>query len=327
MNVFGDIKVMFDFFKKKSFPIGIDMGDGVLKLAQLNKGIKGTRLVCGRSRPYPSLMRNGSLDWQKWAIETIHELISDGNFQGREVIAALPSSEVFIDLVKAPKLKDAESIEEAVFAKVKQKVPFESANVMTKCIPTEEENILFVATDREKINRYLAIYENAHLQIKSICIWPMALARSYATFFGRRASDANSVVMLLDIESNCTNIVICRHKNVLFARSVQIGLRDLKSSELIDRLAIELINCKRAFSLLYRNSNIDRLIFLSGFQYSGIEKETWTKLAKKLEMPAQIGDCLAAVEVHVKDGAGCIERRGCEFSWAAAFGLSLLQGN
>ena len=70
---------------------------------------------------------------------------------------------------------------------------------------------------------------------------------------------------------------------------------------------------------MYKNTQLERAIFLSG---QAVEKEIYTMIAKQLELPAQMGDCLAAVDIKDPLDSG-IERRNCEFSWATTFGLSL----
>jgi hypothetical protein len=80
---------------------------------------------------------------------------------------------------------------------------------------------------------------------------------------------------------------------------------------------------------------IERLIFLSS--QTTVDKEIYITIAKQLDIPAQVGDCLAAVEIldpvclggnrrhdGDKEPAGApIDRRNCEVNWATAFGLSL----
>ena len=206
-----------------------------------------------------------------------------------------------------------------MFSEIKQKLPFEADDAMIKCIQTEEDNVLVIAAERKKIDRHLAIYEKANLQIKSIAVWPVALTNSYIKFFGRRKTDIEAIVMLLDIEANCTNVVICRHKNLLFARSIPIGAKQLDGEKMVTRLVLELTACRRHFGSLYRGARIERLIFLSD---RAVDRNVCATIAKQLEMPAQIGDCLKAVEIGDPCGSG-VDRRGCKFSWATAFGLSL----
>ncbi len=323
---------MFGFTKNRICPVGVDLGQSSLKLAQLGNNGIGTSLLAGNSKSMPDDMQPGSSAWQKWAIEAIRLLTTYGHFQGRDVVAAMPTSDVFIDHIKMPKTNGGD-LQDVIFSKIKQKLPFESLeeNTMMQYIPTEEDNVLVMATERRIIDRHLAIYEEAGLSIKSIGVWPAALANCYVKFFGRRKSDLESVVMLICVEADCTKVVICRHANLLLARSLPIGAGRLDDEQAVTRLVMELTACKRQFALMYRNAQIERLIFLSG---QSVGKDICATIAKQLEMPAQMGDCLAAVEIEKscrlgRDDHGNgrlgdqIDRRDCHLNWAVAFGLSL----
>lgn len=303
--------------------IGIDMGNDIIKLVQLgniHEDPKNLSLVTAGFENRPADIIPGTGNWQRWAIEAIKKITSDGNFHGRDVIAAIPATEVFIDHVKMP-TSQSDNWTEIVSSKIKPKLPFDSDNAMIKFIPTEDKNVMVIATEREKINRYLAIYERANLKIKSITIWPSALANTYVRFFGRRKADEQAVVMLIDVEANATNVVVTRSKNILFARSIpSTGAKQLATDEeAAAKLTSELVACKRGFESLYRKAHIERLIFISG---QTTERETCGTIAKSLAMPAQMGDCLAAIKIANPYDIG-IERRGCKFSWATSFGLGL----
>ena len=324
---------MFELLKKNMYSIGVDVGDSSLKLAQLEDCGRDLGLIAGITQERPDDLKPGSSGWQRWAIETMHLLASYGEFRGREVIAAMPTEEVFIDHIKTPKTNGGK-LEDAVFSKIKQKLPFEALkeNTMMKYVVTEEDNILVMVTERKIIDRHLAIYEKAGLSIKSIGVWPAALANCYAKFFGRRKSDLNAVVMLVCIEADRTKVVICRHKNLLLARSISIGIKQLNDEQIVTRLVMELGACRRQFGLMYRKAQIERLIFLSG---QAVDNTICATIAKQLEMPAQVGDCLAAVRradscrlgMERKRGRGrlgtTIDRRDSPVNWAVAFGLSL----
>ena len=147
----------------------------------------------------------------------------------------------------------------------------------------------------------------------------MALANCYARFFSRRKTDVETVVMLLDIETNSSNLVICRHENLLFASSIPIGASQLSDDNMVTRLVLELTASRRRFASIHRHAQIERLIFLSG---RAADVEIYTTIAKQLEMQAQMGDCVAAVEMTDPERCG-IDRRNGSVSWATAFGLSL----
>jgi hypothetical protein len=309
----------------KWFPIGVDMGDDAMTAVQFEQNRTGAILIAAGSKNWPEDIEFGSSNWQRWAIKAIREMTANGRFHGRDVIAAIPANEVFIDHIKMPKI-EKDKLEDALFSKIKQKLPFEADDAMIKYLPAEDDNVMVVAVERKKIDRHLAIYEEANLQIKSIAVWPTALTNSYARFFGRRKSDVEAIVMLLNIDKNYTNVVICRHKNPLFACSIPVGTKHLRTApnggatdEMIAKLVLELTACRRRFGSMYEKAHIERLIFLSSHI---VDRDVCTTIAKQMEMPAQMGDCLAAVEEANINGL-VIDRRGCEVNWATAFGLSL----
>jgi Tfp pilus assembly PilM family ATPase len=323
---------MFGLFGKRAYPIGVDLSNDSVKLVQLANSGRGISLVAGSSENRPETVEPGSANWQRWAVDAIREATAGGRFRGKQVVAAIPANQVFIDHIKigAPyhdtsrrrnqdSRTDVNELPRAAFSKIKQKLPFEPDDGMVKYIPTEQDNALVIATERKIINRHLAIYEKAGLVIKSISVWPMALAACYSKFFGRRKSDLDAVVMLLDVETNCTNLVICRHKNPLFACSIPTGARHLADEKMVTRLVLELTASRRHFSSIQHDAQIERLIFLSG---RAVDAEIYTTIAKQLEIKAQMGDCLAAAEIANPYRSG-IDRRDSHVNWATAFGLSL----
>lgn len=335
---------MFEFLKNHSYLIGVDVGEDNLKVAQLRNNGSGISLIDGGYENRPISVKPGSIEWQKWAIEAIRQVMERGKFHGRDVVAAMPASEVFIDHIRIPKT-NGDGLDDAVFSKIKQKLPFEPVreNTMIKYVETENNHALVMATERRIIDRHLAIYEKAGLRIKSIGVWPAALANTYTRFFGRRKADIEAIVMLVCIESSCTNVVICRHKNLLFARSISIGAKQLngriypKSDEdssdaekTLTRLVFELTGCKHHFVSMQHGARIERLVFLSG---QPVNKDVCTSIAKQLEMPAQVGDCFAAVEVAEPWRLGVDRRfpgsveasvqKKEQINWTTAFGLSL----
>lgn len=330
---------MFKFSKSHAYSIGVDTGDDSLKLVQLGEDGNGISLISGKSENPPEGVKGGTSQWQRWAIYTIQQLTSNGDFRGKEVVASMPCHDVFIDNIKIPKT-DKSDVEDAIFSKIKHKLPFEpiKENTMIQYIPMEHDNVLVVAVERKIIDRHLAIYENAGLSIKSIDIWPIALANCYTKFFGRRKADSDTIVMLVCMEANYTYVVICRHKNLLFARSLSTGFSQLKNKKLVNKLVLDLIECRRQFASMNPRCQIERLIFLSS--QTAIDKEICVTIAKQLDIPAQVGDCLAAVQIiepsliggktkqnnkdNDKESTGTpIERRNSQVNWSTAFGLSL----
>lgn len=322
---------MFGFSKTGAYSIGVDVGSDNLRLAQLAENGKGIKLIASRSRNRPADIELGTGTWQRWAIQTVKLFTANGDFCGKDVTAAIPPSDLFIDHVRISKTNE-KKLEDVAFSKIKQKLPFEPVkeNLMIKCIRTEDDNVIVMAAERKIIDRHLAIYEQAGLRVKAFSVWPLALVSCYTKFFGRRKSDLDAVVMLVCIEDDCTNVVICRYKNLLFARSISVGAKHLSDEKTATRLVLELTACRGQFSSMHRSAQIERLIFLTG---RAVERDICAAIAKQLEMPAQIGDCLAAVYISNPHRLG-IDRRSAsseetdlpqkqQMNWTTAFGLGL----
>lgn len=314
---------MIDFLKNKTYPIGLDMTEDVIRVAQLGNTAKGLRLIAGALKTIPQGILYETKEWQTWAQDNIAAMLQNTQFKGREIIAAIPASQVFVDYIKLVRIdhRDA-NLDETVLAGIKQKLPFDSDKTIVKYITTEDDSVLVVASKKEIIDKYLQIFEEAKLQVKAINIWPAALTNCYTQFFGRRKSDQQAIVMLLNIEQHDTNVVICRAKKLLFARSIPIGAKKLHEENAIAELIEELVSCRRYFASLQKGLQIERLIFLSGQQLSDIRRDHCTSIAKQLKLPAQIGDCLAAVKTQDFYEYG-VDRRQQQYSWATAFGLSI----
>ena len=219
--------MMLSFLKRKVFPIGVDMGSQTLKMAQLVHDSDGLRVIAGTKDDLPPEIKPGTSQWQHWVIKTIRTMISQGTFKGKKVVTALPADEVFVDQIKVPRVAE-DKLRDTVLAKIAGKLPFESKDALVQFVVTNvaaDMDVLVMATERTKVDRHMAIYEKAGLQIQSIGVWPLSMAACYTNFFGRRRSDADATVMLLEVGANFTKTAVCRHKNLLFARLVPIGIR------------------------------------------------------------------------------------------------------
>ena len=311
---------MLGFGRNHIHEIGVDISRDGIRLAQLANYGRGVGLIAGGYECWPADLEPGSVQWQRWVVDRLHSLVSRGSFRGKSAKVALPSGDVYIESVKMPKKPEPE-LEDALFARIRPHMPSgcTKEGTLIKYLAIGQDNALVMASDRETINRYLAVYEKAGLDVRAIGVWPEALVSCYATFFGRRKSDLEAVVLLLNVEAKVTNLVIARHENVLFARSIPIGGETLTDEKALNRLVLEVTACRRDFVSMCRESTISRLIFLSG---PIVETHIYADIAKQLEVQAQIGDCLVAVEMS---DPMCqeLDRRDVHVNWATAFGLSL----
>jgi len=319
---------MLELLKKRTFPTGVDLGSRYIRMAQLEKSQEGLRLTSAAYEVKPEDIESGSADWQRWAVKAAKDIFRMGKFKGKQVITALPSDDLFIDQIKVANTTD-DKISELIASKIKKKLPFSPKGALIKHIRTDlcdkhcnEIDVLVLAAEKERVNRHLAIYEKAGLEIRGIGVWPLAMINSYIYFFGRRDEEQHTIVMLMDISSNHCNIVISRQQALLFARVIPIGFNQLVQGEMVQRLIAEVDACCRYFESVSNGSRIERLMFLAGRNTDKSICSKVAELAQKMQIPAQIGDVLAAVHMNYGSEVS-VDRRDCQINWATAFGLSL----
>jgi hypothetical protein len=289
---------------------------------------RGRFLVSAGLRAKPEEIVPRSPAWQHWAIEAIKDMLREGEFKGRDVVTALPSDDLFIDPIKVPR-STLDRLNETALPKVQKRLPFKAEDAIIQYIEIQqseskspEADVLVIVTERETINRYLAIYEKVGLNVVGISIWPNALIQSYSNFFCRRQNEQSHIAMLLDVGTNHTNVVICRGSELQFARVVSIGYTQLAEGQMVQRLLAEIDACIRYFESLPCSGSIERMVFLAGSGTTSVLCEKIAELAQQMQVPAQIGDVLCAVEMN--RGPAClVDRRNSRVDWAMAFGLSL----
>jgi Tfp pilus assembly PilM family ATPase len=318
VNFMRFIKNMVGFFKNHTYPIGVDMGDDALTLAQMANGTGNLHLHACLSIKCPDSIEPGSPTWQKWAIEMITKSVCYGGFRGKNVIAAMPPREVFIDTIRTPRVPQAE-LQNAILNSMKPKLGVDPNDILMEYLQTNSENLLVMATDKTKLYKHLAIYEKARLKVVSISIWPLAVLNAYSHLWAKRMNQDDNPVMLLDIAQSYTNIIICDSANLYFAHSASVGSQNLKIDRMIDLLNSEMEMCRIRFRAIYQKPPLDRIIFVSGH---ALDTEIYTKIAKRAKMSAQIGDCFEAVGAVKFSNAGS-ENCTLHANWMTAMGLSL----
>lgn len=309
---------MIGFSGNHTYPIGVHMGDDALTLVQMVDDKNSIRLLASDSIEYPEAIKTSSVSWQIWAIEVIAKSVAHGRFQGKKAIAAMPAREVFIDVMKMPRVPEGE-LQNAIFDYLKPKLGLSPDNILMEHLKTDSENIFVMAADKTKLYRYLAIYEQAHLKVASISVWPLAILRAYGRLWAVHKNENNNPVMLLDIGKSCTNIVICDSTKLYFAHSAPVGGKNLETDRMVDLLNSEMDMCRVKFRSLYKRPPVDHIIFVSG---RAVDKDVYTRIAKRARMSAQIGDCLDTVKATRPDPASPANHATYP-TWMTAMGLSL----
>lgn len=308
------------FGNKNAYPIGVDMGDDAMTLVQManGKGKGVLRLHASYSIEYPESIAPGSPSWQRWAIGIIARTITYGRFQGKKVIATMPAREVFIDTIRMPKVSES-NLQNAILKQLKPKIGIAPQDALMHHFKTDSENVLVMATDKSKLYKHLAIYENARLKVASVSIWPMAVLKAYNLLWAGRMGQVDNPVMLLDVARSHTNIIICDSANIYFAHSAPMGAGNVDIDRMVDLLNSEIDMCRARFRSTYKQLQVNQIIFVSGH---AVDTDIYRKIAERAQMAAQVGDCFDAIGAKRSDKDGS-ENQARHANWITAMGLSL----
>lgn len=306
----------------------MEINEKTVRMAQLGLSDGKVRLVAGGIASLPDGIEPYSGQWQRSAIEAVKRVYSAAPFKSKDVVTIMPCADVFSKEIKTkPSLE--QEIESAVNAEAKKMLPFADSGAMVRHIvlndnpgSAEEKNILILAAEKFKVERHLAIFEKARLNVRAISVWPIILVNSYVNFFGRRKADADAVVMLLNASQADCNVVICRGRNILFARTIPFGINSLNKTTGSEKLTGQIDACIRYFQNTDRTSTIEKILLFAKDDASQEIVQCILTVAKKHTTPAHIGDVLRAVDNNDLFKRG-IDARGTKDDWTTAFGLSL----
>ncbi|MFH0780216.1 MAG: type IV pilus assembly protein PilM [Parcubacteria group bacterium] len=219
--------------------LGIDIGGSSIKLVELANNNGRAQLVT-----YGYLERSLSgdkaklLDQPDKTAELIKKVATQSRASSKRAITALPSSAVFSSIIALPEiekgdLSSTKKISAAVEWEAKKVLPMPlekmildwkilgSADLLKddKADPkTKIKNlqVLLTAASKEVVEKYIAIFKKADMELISLETESFALARSLV-------GKDKSIVVIVDIGAMDTDIAIVENSMPLLNRSVAVG--------------------------------------------------------------------------------------------------------
>ncbi len=302
--------------REQVYPIGIDIEDECITMVQLGASKEGISVIQAKKVESPYGIEPDNNDWGRWAVHAIKDSIRSGGFRNRKVCLALPVRDTFMDNMSIPSgTLDYATI---IFEGIQRKLPYKATreNTIIKWVPTEGSHVIAIALERKRVEQCLAICEKTQLKPETFSVWPFAMISSYSL---QRTQTDSSFVMLVDVATNHTNVVICRGKTLYYAHSIHVGARDLEAGTKIRLLTDYIDSCRKHFKRIYGNRLIKRSIFFVG---KAVDRDTIVKIATQVGIPAQLCDPFEVIKVSNcnAEGANFEKTRS---SWIAAIGVGL----
>jgi type IV pilus assembly protein PilM len=213
------------FVKNKDI-VGVDIGASAVKLVQLRELKGGYQLQNAGILPLPAeaIVDNTLMDSPS-IVETVKRLLESLQVKAKEAVCSISGNAVIIRKISLP-VMPAEELEDQIHWEAEQYIPFDinDVNVDFQILDTDEQdlskmNVLLVASKKDIINDYLAVFAEAGLKLVVVDVDSFAVQNAYEANYGA----GDEVVALVNLGASIMNLNIVKGGVSLFTRDVQMG--------------------------------------------------------------------------------------------------------
>jgi len=213
------------FVKNKDI-VGVDIGASAVKLVQLRELKGGYQLQNVGILPLPAeaIVDNTLMDSPS-IVETVKQLLASLQIKAKDAACSISGNAVIIRKISLP-VMPAEELEDQIHWEAEQYIPFDinDVNVDFQILDTDEQdlskmNVLLVASKKDIINDYLAVFAEAGLKLVVVDVDSFAVQNAYEVNYGA----GEEVVALVNLGASIMNLNIVKGGVSLFTRDVQMG--------------------------------------------------------------------------------------------------------
>ena len=226
-------------------PIGLDIGQNSIKMIQLsmNNGEQLSVVAAQKARIDQNI--TDEQEQRNFIISAIQRMLTEGRFQGTNVISSLPNDGLEITSLRLAE-EQSDAIEQALRKEVVQRfgldpdedaMQYVIAGSVHQGDEIKNELILFAAAN-ETIKSHIELLEQAGLKPVSIDTIPCALFRSFERSL-RRQEDRERTVVFVDVGNQLTTVVFGRGGEISFVKQIPIGGKKF-SQEIAAKLDVDI---------------------------------------------------------------------------------------
>ena len=214
-------------FKKNKEIIGIDIGSSSVKLIQLKDNKGSLQLLNVGIMPLSSeaIVDNTLMD-RSTITATIKKLIESLGIKVKNVTCSISGNSVIIRKIVLPAMPQ-EELEDQITWEAEQYIPFDinDVNMDFQILSPDNNdpskmNVLLVASKKDIINDYVAVFSEAGLQLSIVDVDSFAVQNAFEANHDYSSED---VIALVNIGASVMNINVIKNGITLFTRDVQMG--------------------------------------------------------------------------------------------------------
>lgn len=241
---------MFSRFINRHNPLGCFVGSRGIRLLQVLRAQGDVVEIASQSAPLPTFEDNATpKERSKTLADTVRQLVKSGGFQGRAVISALPSEQLWCRKLRLAPMPDPEVASAAHFLAARELgIGVESFTSETIKLATVRDGsskleVLTIGADSNTLEDHARMLLQAGLEPQALDAAPWAVAR---TLTGLPSSGESDPLLVLDVREKSTDMIIASRGEVLFLHRVEGGT--LRIAELLaQRLDVSLTQARRMY--------------------------------------------------------------------------------
>jgi type IV pilus assembly protein PilM len=243
------LKSVQSWFAPRANPIGVDFGSDCLRLAQVQQVGNSYRLVAAASADVPDHVRHNASARMAFFVETVRDLLAQGNFKTKQAVLSIPASSMFIQHLRMARLDESET-RKALTWEARGKLPIDPSQAVLRHLVAGEvyqdqdpkNEVIVMAATRDLVNQFLASAAKARLDVVGMNVEPKALVDCFA-HVQRRREDSQITQCFLDVGMVSSRAIIAHGDRIMFARVIPIGGEHLNKAA-ADALKISLDQAK-----------------------------------------------------------------------------------
>ncbi|OGR25108.1 MAG: pilus assembly protein PilM [Desulfuromonadales bacterium GWD2_54_10] len=246
------------FFNKKREVVGIDIGSSSVKLVQL-KEQKGTYhlLNVGIIPLPPEAIVDNTLMDSSAIVNAIKNLVGSVGVKIKDVACSISGNSVIIRKIVLPAMPP-EELEDQITWEAEQYIPFDINDVnmdfqilSSDSVDPSKMNVLLVASKKDIINDYVAVFNEAGLQLSVVDVDSFTVQNAFEV---NHDSSPGEVLALVNVGASVMNINIVKDGITLFTRDVQMG-GNLYTEEIQKQLGLSSVESESMKMLAKESGN------------------------------------------------------------------------
>lgn len=215
------------FLSMKKEIIGIDIGSSSVKLVQIKeqKGAYILQNVGILPLPLEAIVDNTLMDTSS-IVETIKKLLKSLNIRVKDAACSVSGNSVIIRKISLPAMPP-EELEDQIHWEAEQYIPFDinDVHIDFQILASDQNDpskmeVLLVASKKEIINDYLAVFNEAGINLAVVDVDSFAMQNAFELNYD---IGPDNVVALINIGASIMNLNIVKNDISLFTRDVQMG--------------------------------------------------------------------------------------------------------